>query len=52
MMYRIDAAKNYLEQDEDQKAKEQLVKIAALPKEDEDDDAVRAEAKTMLEKMK
>jgi tetratricopeptide (TPR) repeat protein len=51
MMYRIDAAKNYLELDEEQKAKEQLVKIATLPKEDEDDDAVKAEAKTMLEKL-
>jgi tetratricopeptide (TPR) repeat protein len=51
MMYRIDAAKNYLELDEFQKAKEQLVKIAALPKEDEDDDAVRREAKDMLEKL-
>ncbi len=51
MMYRIDAAKNYLENDDDQKAKEQLVKIAALPKEDEDDDAVRTEAKEMLIKL-
>jgi len=51
MMYRIEAAKNYLEMDEDQKAKDQLQKIASLPKEDEDDDAVRKEAKDMLAKL-
>jgi tetratricopeptide (TPR) repeat protein len=52
MMYRIEAAKNYLENDDEQKAKDQLVKIATLPKEDEDDDAVRTEAKEMLAKLK
>jgi tetratricopeptide (TPR) repeat protein len=51
MMYRIDAAKNYLELDEVQKAKDQLVKITTLSKEDEDDDAVRKEAKDMLVKL-
>jgi tetratricopeptide (TPR) repeat protein len=52
MMYRIDAARNYLEMDENQKAKDHLVKLATLPKEDEDDDAVRRDAKEMLGKIK
>jgi tetratricopeptide (TPR) repeat protein len=52
IMYRIDAAKNYIENDDEEKAKQQLVAVASLPKEDEDDDALKREAKELLEKLK
>lgn len=51
IMYRVDAAQNYIDNDEPAKAKEQLIKVASLPKEDEDDDALRRDAKEMLKKL-
>ncbi|HTX19253.1 MAG TPA: hypothetical protein VMG34_11390 [Bacteroidota bacterium] len=52
IMYRLDAARTYVELDEYEKAKEQLTKIASLPTEDEDDNQFRKEAKDLLEKIK
>ncbi|HLP14913.1 MAG TPA: hypothetical protein VK470_01570 [Bacteroidota bacterium] len=52
IMYRLDAAKNYIENDDEAKAKQQLTAIATLPKEDEDDDALKREAKELLEKLR
>ena len=52
IMYRLDAARAYVELDEYDKAKEQLTRIAALPTEDEDDNQFRKEAKELLEKIK
>jgi tetratricopeptide (TPR) repeat protein len=52
IMYRLDAARTYVELDEYDKAKEQLTRIAALPTEDEDDNQFRKEAKDLLEKIK
>jgi tetratricopeptide (TPR) repeat protein len=52
IMYRIDAAKAYIEEDEFDKAREQLTKIATLGKEDEDDDQFKKEAAELLEKIK
>ncbi len=52
IMYRLDAARNYTELDEFDKAKEQLTKISTLPTEDEDDNQFRKEAKDLLEKIK
>lgn len=51
IMYRLDAAKAYLADDDSGKAKEYLISIAALPKLDEDDENCRKEAKELLEKM-
>ncbi|CUS76832.1 Tetratricopeptide repeat-containing protein [Candidatus Kryptonium thompsonii] len=52
IMYRLDAAKAYIEVKNYKKAKEHLAKIAELPTEDEDDPQFRAEAKELLEKIK
>jgi FimV-like protein len=52
IMYRIDCARAYVEMDEYGKAREQLTRIATLPKEDEDDDTFRKEAVELLEKIK
>ncbi|MBW7888905.1 MAG: tetratricopeptide repeat protein [Bacteroidetes bacterium] len=52
IMYRLDAARAYIEEDDYQKAKEQLQTIAALSKHDEDDDQLKKEAKDLLEKIK
>jgi len=52
IMYRIDCARAYIEMDEYAKAREHLTKIAALPKEDEDDDIFRKEAVELLESIK
>jgi len=52
IMYRLDAAKAYIEEDEFDKAREQLTKIATLGKEDEDDDQFKKEAAELLEKIK
>ena len=51
-MYRLDCARAYVEMDEFKKAREHLVKIASLPKEDEDDDVFRKEASELLDKIK
>jgi FimV-like protein len=52
IMYRLDCARAYVEMDEYGKAREHLLKIASLPKKDEDDDVFRKEASTLLEKIK
>jgi len=52
IMFRVDAAKNFIELDEFQKAKEHLSIVPQLPKLDEDDDTYRAEAKELLEEIK
>ncbi len=52
IMYRLEAAKNYIEMENYQKAKEHLYAISHLPKLDEDDDEYIAEAKSLLEKIK
>lgn len=52
IMYRLDAARAYIEEDNNGKAKELLIAISALPKLDEDDDTYRKEAKELLEKLK
>jgi tetratricopeptide (TPR) repeat protein len=52
IMYRLDAARAYVELDEYDKAKEQLTRIASLPTQDEDDSQFRKEAKELIEKIK
>jgi tetratricopeptide (TPR) repeat protein len=52
IMYRLDAARAYAEEDEFAKAKEQLMKIATMGKEDEDDDQFKKEAAELMEKIK
>jgi len=52
IMYRIDAARAYIENDDYAKAKEQLTMIETLAKMDEDDDQFRKEAKELLETIK
>jgi FimV-like protein len=52
IMYRLDCARAYIEMDEYAKAREHLIKIASLPKEDEDDDVFRKEASELLQKIK
>ena len=52
IMYRVDAAKNYMDLDEDAKARQQLAAVATMAKEDEDDDVLKREAKELLEKLK
>lgn len=51
IMYRLDAARAYVEEEEFKKAKEHLIAIAAFPKQDEDDDRYKKEAKELLEKI-
>lgn len=52
IMYRLDAARTYVELEEYAKAKEQLNIIPTLAKEDEDDDQFRKEAAELAEKIK
>lgn len=52
VMYRLDAARAYMEEDEYQKAKDQLYAIASISKHDEDDDQFKKEAKELLETIK
>jgi len=52
ILYRLDAARAYLEEDNSAKAKELLISIAALPKQDEDDDRYKNEAKSLLDTIK
>lgn len=51
IMFRLDAARAYLSEDNEARAKELLVSISALPKLDEDDDTYRREAKELLAKL-
>lgn len=52
IMYRLDAARAYIELDEYEKAKEHLSVISLLPTQDEDDDQFRRETKELLESLK
>lgn len=52
IMYRLDAARAFVENDDYAKAKEQLKAIPTLSKEDEDDDRFRKEANELLEEIK
>lgn len=51
IMYRLDAARTYVELDEYAKAREQLKVIPTLSKEDEDDDQFRKEAADLEKKI-
>ena len=51
ILYRLDAARAYREEDNNAKAKELLISIAALPKQDEDDDQYRKEARELLDEL-
>ncbi len=51
-MYRLDAARAYLEEENTAKAKEYLIAISAYSKQDEDDDIYRREAKELLESLR
>lgn len=52
IMFRLEAAKNYIEMENYQKAKEHLNSIPQLPNLDEDDNVYRREAAQLLEKIK
>jgi tetratricopeptide (TPR) repeat protein len=52
IMYRIDCARAYIEEDEYDKARNHLTTIGKLPTADEDDDQFRKEALELLEKIK
>jgi len=52
IMYRLDAARAYVEEKEYKKAKDHLIAASTFPKQDEDDDQYRKEAKELLEKIK
>jgi len=52
IMYRLEAAKNFIGMENYQKAKEHLSVIQNLPKLDEDDDEYRAEARKLLDEIK
>ncbi len=52
IMYRLEAAKNYIEMENYKKAKEHLSVIPNLPKLDEDDDEYKAEAVKLLNEIK
>lgn len=51
-MFLFELAKAYVEEDEYDKARETLKKVEKAPVQDEDDDAVLAEAKKLFEKIK
>ncbi len=52
VMFRLDLAKAYISQDSFQQAKVQLQAIPQLPKRDEDDDQMKAEAAKLLQEIK
>jgi FimV-like protein len=52
IMYRLDAARSYVELDDYKKAKENLQLIPTLSKQNQSDDKFRQEAKDLLEKIK
>ncbi len=51
IMFRLDAARNYVEMDEYDKARAHLRAIPGLPKADEDDDQFRKEAASLLKEI-
>lgn len=50
-MFHLDLAKAYIEDDDEDKAKEHLKKLLSFPKSDEDDDKFDAEAKELLKEL-
>lgn len=52
IMFRVEAAKNYIEMGNYQKAREHLNAVPNLPKLDEDDDEYKAEARKLLNEIK
>jgi tetratricopeptide (TPR) repeat protein len=52
IMFRLDAAKNYIEMDEEEKAKAQLSRISQLPLADEDDAGMKKEAAQLLAQLR
>ncbi|HEY9166812.1 MAG TPA: tetratricopeptide repeat protein [Candidatus Kryptonia bacterium] len=52
VMFRLDLAKAYDEQEEYQKAREQLWTIPGIPKRDEDDDSLKTAASSLLQDIK
>jgi tetratricopeptide (TPR) repeat protein len=52
IMYRLDAARAFVEDDDYAKAREQLKMIPTLPTEDEDDDQFRKDAATLLDQIR
>jgi tetratricopeptide (TPR) repeat protein len=52
IMYHLDLAKAYIADDEYQKAKEHLIKIPSLPRQDEDDPLLIAESKKLMQEIK
>ncbi len=52
IMYRLDAARAYVENDDYAKAKEELKAISTLTKQDEDDDQFRKEASELMTQIK
>ena len=52
VMFRFDLAKALINENEYQKAREQLLLIATLPSRDENDDSLKAEAAKLLEEIK
>ena len=52
IMYRLDCARAYIENDDYAKAREHLLKIASCPNQYQDDDGYRKDAAELLEKIK
>ncbi len=52
IMYRLDAARAYVENDDYGKAREQINMIGTLSKQDEDDDQFRKDAKELMDQIK
>jgi tetratricopeptide (TPR) repeat protein len=51
IMFRLEAARNLIEEDEYQKAREHLLKIASLPVQDEDDEQCKKDAIALLKEI-
>lgn len=51
VMFRLDLAKAYVNDDKDQEAEQQLSAIPALPKRDEDDDSLKTVAANLLKEL-
>jgi tetratricopeptide (TPR) repeat protein len=52
IMFRVDAARNYIEMDEEDKAMAHLARVAQLPVRDEDDPGLKKEAARLLAELK
>jgi tetratricopeptide (TPR) repeat protein len=51
VMFRLDLAKAYVEDDDDAKAKEELTVVPSIPKRDEDDDSLKTAAANLLQEL-